>query len=76
MTTIIIVESSYSLDSIVRGIPSSGYPFVFATRSEGVDATSSGYFSVLVLLCATALQKRLSEEVKNVPIIGWIRPEM
>ena len=53
MTTI-IVESSYSLDSIVRGIPSSGYPFVFATRSEGwtqpvetVAAESSPLFRVL-----------------------------
>jgi len=53
MTTI-IVESSYSLDSIVRGIPSSGYPFVFATRSEGwmqpvetVAAESCPLFRVL-----------------------------
>ena len=72
MTTI-IVESSYSLDSIViysKGYPVIGIPLCFCNSLGGVDATSSGYFSVLVFLCATALRKSLSEEVKNGPAGG------
>ena len=69
MTTI-IVESSYSLDSIVRGIPSSGYPFVFATRSEGWMQPVVVTFPSLVLPCATVPQKSLSEEAENGPTGG------
>ena len=70
MTTI-IVESSYSLDSIVRGIPSSGYPFVFATRSEGwtqpvetVAAESCPLFRVLRHR-ASSSPICLSEEIRK-----------
>lgn len=41
---------------------------MFCNSLGGVDATTIGYFPSLVLLCATALRKRLSEEVENGPI--------